>query len=101
MTDALWFVNKLLYFCSSFRGFAVGAHALGGFFGGLVANHLQGNFGRKKTLLFNTCFWLAGSIITSLAINAVVLIIGRLLLGIGTGIGTVVASVCQNLCQIL
>ncbi|CAG8549759.1 11635_t:CDS:2 [Diversispora eburnea] len=80
MNDLLW-------------GFAVGSAALGGLIGGISAGYFQARFGRKKTLTFNTIFWVIGGILSGASINPTMFIFGRIITGFGCGVGSVVIPI--------
>ncbi|KAI4323736.1 hypothetical protein L6164_023318 [Bauhinia variegata] len=56
-----------------------------GFFTSFFASYVTGNFGRKPSIIAGGTAFLAGSILCGAAINLYMLIVGRLLLGIGVG----------------
>lgn len=51
----------------------------------LVAGRLTAAFGRRNIMLFGGCTFLAGSAINAGAVNVAMLILGRILLGLGVG----------------
>jgi MFS family permease len=51
----------------------------------LVASRLAKIFGRRNVMLLGGCTFLAGSAINGGAVNVVMLILGRILLGFGVG----------------
>ncbi|CAN1129322.1 Sugar transport protein 8 [Linum perenne] len=52
-----------------------------------VASKVCEKFGRKPTILIASLFFLGGSALSALAVNMPMLIIGRILLGVGVGFG--------------
>ncbi len=57
---------------------------LGAMFGGLFASYPNDHLGRRKSLLLNNVFFVLGGLLTILT-NKGALMVGRLLLGLGTG----------------
>ncbi|KAM7262317.1 hypothetical protein ACFE04_021394 [Oxalis oulophora] len=58
---------------------------LAGLIASFVASAVTRSFGRKTSMCFGGCSFLVGAIINGVAVNISMLIIGRLLLGIGVG----------------
>ena len=67
-------------------GVAVAAAALGAIIGGLLSNHL----GRKITIIISSVFFCAGSILLFTAPNYILLVVGRIVLGMGVGLASMV-----------
>ncbi|CAL8468665.1 g8205 [Coccomyxa elongata] len=61
--------------------------------GALGSEFTQRRYGRKVTMLFAGIFFTLGAIILAAAVNMAMLVIGRLVLGLGVGIGTTVGPV--------
>ncbi|KAI8874705.1 general substrate transporter [Backusella circina FSU 941] len=73
-------------------GFAVSSFCIGGFIGSISGGSIQTKFGRKRTIIFNNLFWIVGGLLISVAVNAAMFIIGRILCGVGCGVSTLAAS---------
>lgn len=69
---------------------------LAALFASFVASKVCTKFGRKPTILVASSFFLAGAGISSGALNIWMLIIGRILLGIGVGFGNEVSLHYHN-----
>src|SRR3984957_1511421 len=64
---------------------------LGALAGSLVAGSLGDRVGRKRTLLLAGALFTLGAVVQSLAPEALVLVAGRLIIGIGVGVAAVAA----------
>lgn len=60
-------------------------------FGGLVAGKVSDAFGRRKTMLVASLLLLGGSILMAIADSFAMLLLGRLITGLGVGAGMVIA----------
>ena len=69
---------------------AVAIFALGALGGSLVSGRMADKFGRKNFLIMNNVLFIIGGLIEALAFNSTMLVIARILLGIGSGGATVV-----------
>ncbi|POM61311.1 Major Facilitator Superfamily (MFS) [Phytophthora palmivora] len=69
---------------------AVSAWILGGMIGALVIGHFSNMFGRKRTMMFNCMFMIAGSVVQATATNIWMFIGGRTVSGIASGGATAV-----------
>ncbi|KAI4332800.1 hypothetical protein L6164_017680 [Bauhinia variegata] len=58
---------------------------IAGCFTSFLASHITGTFGRKPSIVAGGVTFLAGGILCGSAVNVYMLIIGRLLLGVGVG----------------
>ena len=67
-------------------GIAVAAAALGAGLGGAISN----TFGRKPTIILSSIFFTLGSALLFSAKNFTMLIIGRVVLGLGVGLASMV-----------
>ncbi|KAI4332801.1 hypothetical protein L6164_017681 [Bauhinia variegata] len=56
-----------------------------GFFTSFLASYVTGAFGRKPSIIAGGAAFFAGSILGGAAVNVYMLIVGRLLLGVGVG----------------
>lgn len=68
----------------------VGAAKLGAVVGTILGAAVMSRFGRRIALLFDTVFFVLGPVIMVASINAVGLVIGRLIVGVGIGASAVV-----------
>ena len=73
-------------------GITVAGASLGSFVGALVAGPLTDRFGRKSLLLVDSAVFALGSLLSAVAPDAVVLIIGRLLIGLAIGGDSAIAT---------
>lgn len=58
---------------------------LAGLVSSLLASHITTALGRRNTMIFGGCIFFAGGAINAAAVNIGMLILGRILLGIGVG----------------
>ncbi|KAL2975418.1 hypothetical protein AAZX31_14G160500 [Glycine max] len=58
---------------------------LAGLVSSLLASHITTALGRRNTMIFGGCIFFAGGAINAAAVNIAMLILGRILLGIGVG----------------
>ncbi|CAI7776383.1 unnamed protein product [Closterium sp. NIES-53] len=58
---------------------------IAGIFGGLIASVTTSRFGRVRTMLVGGIFFLLGAALTGAAVNIEMLVLGRVLLGLGVG----------------
>ncbi|KAI4323734.1 hypothetical protein L6164_023316 [Bauhinia variegata] len=56
-----------------------------GLFASFLASYVTANYGRKPSIIIGGAAFLAGSVVGGAAVNVYMLIIGRLLLGVGVG----------------
>jgi MFS family permease len=68
----------------------IAVFALGGMVGGLIGGPLSDRLGRVPLMVWNNLFFVAGSVLLGTATSEVMLIAGRLLVGIGSGVATIV-----------
>ena len=58
---------------------------LAGIFGSLLSSFTTTRFGRVRTMLMGGIFFLIGAVLTASAMNDAMLVIGRVMLGLGVG----------------
>ncbi|BAO40686.1 high-affinity glucose transporter [Kluyveromyces marxianus DMKU3-1042] len=75
------------------QGGITGAMAAGSFLGSLLSPNFSDTFGRKLSLHICSILWIVGSIIQSAAQDEAMLIVGRVIAGMGVGFGSSVAPV--------
>ena len=63
---------------------------LGALIGALLAGMISDKLGRNKALLIDDALLVTGSVIMTLAPNIIVLVLGRIIVGIGVGIASLV-----------
>jgi MFS family permease len=66
---------------------------LGGLLGALVAGPLSARYGRHKSMLMSTVPFILGPAFEALAIDIPILVIGRLISGLGAGASVVIAPI--------
>ncbi|MGH7911935.1 MAG: sugar porter family MFS transporter, partial [Candidatus Dormibacteraceae bacterium] len=73
-------------------GITVAGASLGSFVGALAAGPLTDRFGRKSLLLVDSGLFALGSLVSAVAPNAELLIIGRLIIGLSIGADSAIAT---------
>ncbi|KAI7827863.1 general substrate transporter [Kickxella alabastrina] len=77
---------------STLWGLVVGLTALGAWAGSMFSGQIADRFGRKRTLMFNNVFFVAGALLTCTATSIAQLAIGRFVSGIGCGVAANLVS---------
>lgn len=91
ITVALPFISKDFNISNIKQEWIVSSMMLGATFGALFSGLLSSYFGRKKSLIISSLFFIIGSILASLSFNSNILIISRIILGISVGISSYTA----------
>lgn len=68
--------------------FVVNSWIVGGMIGSLGCGFVSERFGRKKTLLLNCLFMIAGAVVQASASSVTVFVVGRVLAGVASGCAT-------------
>jgi sugar porter (SP) family MFS transporter len=68
-----------------FRGYTIGAFAIGGFFGSLASKYLNVRFGRRDNIMISCGFMMLGGILSATSINIGMYAVGRALVGFASG----------------
>jgi SP family myo-inositol transporter-like MFS transporter 13 len=66
--------------------------------GSLLAGPCSDKFGRKKVIVFSTIIFASGAIVCGAAFNRIILLVGRMLLGIAIGIASTLAPLYVSEC---
>ncbi|TPX32056.1 hypothetical protein SmJEL517_g04762 [Synchytrium microbalum] len=77
-------------------GLFVSLFLLGGILGGLSGGYASTSLGRRRALLYNNLWYFMGGGFLALGNNAIQLMFGRFLVGIGAGVSTVVVGLYIN-----
>ncbi|RIA98920.1 transporter-domain-containing protein [Glomus cerebriforme] len=75
------------------KGIIVGAVTLGAVFGGAVAGYLSDWIGRWVTSILSALTFLGGAIVLSIAYTYSLLVIGRLIIGVGVGLASMIVPI--------
>ena len=75
------------------QGGITGSMAAGSFLGSLLSPNFSDTFGRKMSLHICSVFWIIGAVIQCAAQGKAMLVVGRILSGIGIGFGSSAAPV--------
>jgi len=71
-------------------GTIIGMFAIGGLVGGLVAGWLADRIGRRGLIMYNNLLFILGSLLMMFAVSTEMLLVARIIIGIGAGISTVI-----------
>ncbi|KAF9967100.1 hypothetical protein BGZ70_000134 [Mortierella alpina] len=81
---------------SSLQGGIVASMAAGSFAGALMAGPLGDKISRRRTIMLASLIWIVGSIIQCAAVNASMLIVGRIINGVAVGLASMIVPVYQS-----
>lgn len=73
-------------------GIVVSGASLGAFVGALLAGPLADRLGRKSLLLADSALFAIGSIVSAVAVEPVLLVVGRVIIGISIGADSAIAT---------
>lgn len=91
ISGAILFIRHDFHLTSFETEITVSAVLLGALIGSAFSGRMMDILGRRKALLFVAIIFVVGTLMTSLASNYFILIVGRALLGIAIGIGSFTA----------
>ena len=91
ISGAIVFINKQFHLTPQMNGFFVGSVLLGATIGAIISGRAADKFGRKIMLIVDAIIFIIGTIITISSLNIFILILGRLIVGIGIGIASYTA----------
>ncbi|HEY9714538.1 MAG TPA: sugar porter family MFS transporter [Chroococcales cyanobacterium] len=91
ISGALPLIKNQFHLSPALEGAVVSAVLFGATFSSLASGRLTDKFGRKKVILGTSVLFAAGSALTALAPTVLLLIAGRVLLGIAIGIASFAA----------
>ncbi|ODV62942.1 general substrate transporter [Ascoidea rubescens DSM 1968] len=98
--DQTWFgrhhYNQCIPMESKDIGMATSIFSIGGLIGSVFASSLSDKLGRKGSSFINSSFFILGSLVLTFANSLSVLILGRLIAGIGAGTSIVVTPLLIN-----
>ena len=93
MSGAIIYIERVLDLTTWEVEIVVASLNLVSGFGGLLAGKISDAFGRRKTIVCASILFMVGAIVMAIAQNFAVLLIGRLITGLGVGGGLVIAPV--------
>jgi MFS transporter, SP family, galactose:H+ symporter len=88
ISSALPFLKSAFQLTSLMQGVLTSVALAGAALGALVAGNLSDRFGRKSIILLVAVIFFAGGIISGLAPDLSILLIGRVLVGVGIGVAS-------------
>ena len=91
ISGAILFITKDFALETRLQAFTISVVLIGCMAGAAVAGGVADRIGRRRTLLAAGLIFLAGAIVSALTPNETVLLVGRLIVGIGIGFSSVVA----------
>ncbi|MHA3053502.1 MFS transporter, partial [Acinetobacter sp. ANC 4640] len=91
ISGALPLLHQEFHLTPILEGWVVGSLMGGAVLGALVAGQISKYYGRRKAILISSVIFLAGVFLVIVSPSITILIIGRILLGIGVGISSFAA----------
>jgi SP family galactose:H+ symporter-like MFS transporter len=93
ISGALLFINKTFLMSSGEEGWLVAMVPMGALLSSILSGEICDLFGRKKTIFLTAVTFTVGSLISAMAPSVLMLMIGRLIIGMAIGIGSSAAPV--------
>jgi len=93
ISGAILYISGEFHLSAGVNGFVVGSVLIGAIIGALLSGRAADYFGRKKMLIFDALLFIVGSLITALTPNLIILVMGRILVGVAIGIASYTAPV--------
>lgn len=91
ISGAILFITKQFHLSSIDNGLVVSAVLIGACIGALFSGRMTDYYGRKKMLVVDSVLFIIGTIIAAMANTIIILIIGRIVVGIAIGIASFTA----------
>jgi len=85
ISGALLFIRTEFNLTPTMQGLVAGIALIGAVLGATFAGNLSDRFGRRKVLVGTGLVFIVGAIVAALAPGTVILLLGRIILGIGIG----------------
>src|SRR5215469_8589806 len=89
ISGALLFIRTEFSLSATMQGLVVGITLVGAATGAAVAGALSDRFGRRWVIFGTGLVFILGSLVAALAPGLAILLVGRLLVGIGVGISSI------------
>lgn len=91
VSGAILFIKTEFNLSAQANGLVVSAVLLGALLGAMMSGLLTDNLGRRKLLLIDALIFIFGTIVTAVSPDIVLIIIGRIVVGIAIGVASYVA----------
>lgn len=91
ISGAILYIESEFYLSNFMKEFVVSAVLIGAILGALVGGSLADRYGRRKMIIVAAIIFAASAVGTSLTPNVIILIIGRIIVGIAIGIASFIA----------
>ena len=88
ISGALIFIKKTFGLSTFEQGLAVSSVLVGAAVTAITGGSLSDRFGRRKMLLITSVIFMAGAVVCSAAGSIQVLVVGRVILGVGIGLAS-------------
>ena len=88
ISGALLFIREVMHLPTTMQGIVVGIALAGAAIGAGFAGLLSDRFGRRRVILASALLFVAGAIISALAADVGLLLVGRLLVGVAIGVAS-------------
>jgi MFS transporter, SP family, galactose:H+ symporter len=91
--SALLFIRHAMSLSPTLQGIVVGIALAGAAFGAAMAGGLSDRAGRRRVILGAGLLFIAGALISAVAGDLTILLIGRFLVGVAIGVASMLTSV--------
>ncbi len=86
ISSALLFIRQVMSLSPTFQGVVVAIALAGAAIGAAVAGYLADRFGRRRVILGAGLLFIAGAVISAIAQDVTILLVGRFLVGLAIGV---------------
>jgi MFS transporter, SP family, galactose:H+ symporter len=91
ISGALLFIRQVMSLSATMQGIVVAIALLGAALGAAAAGYLSDRIGRRRVILGAGLLFVAGAVISAAANNLIILLVGRLFVGIAIGVASMLA----------
>lgn len=91
ISGAILFITREFHLSAALNGFVVCSVLIGACAGSLISGRIVDHVGRKKMLIVDALLFIAGSIITAMSSTIVMLVTGRIIVGLAIGVASFTA----------
>jgi MFS transporter, SP family, galactose:H+ symporter len=91
ISGALLFIRQVMSLSTTMQGILVAIALLGAAIGAAGAGYLSDRIGRRRVILCAGLLFIAGAVISAAADDVIILLVGRLLVGLAIGVASMLA----------